>query len=44
MDYMEFSDNLAADTDPTNPDPDPDLDYSEGSAPVRGSAAGSRVM
>jgi hypothetical protein len=21
---MEFTDNLAADTDPTNPDPDPD--------------------
>jgi hypothetical protein len=24
MDYMEFNDNLATDTDPTNPDPDPD--------------------
>ncbi len=24
MDYGEFTDNLAADTDPTNPDPDPD--------------------
>jgi hypothetical protein len=24
MDYGQFSDDLAADTDPTNPDPDPD--------------------
>jgi hypothetical protein len=45
MDYMEFSDNLAADTDPTNPDPDPDdLDYGEEPAPVSGSAARLRVM
>ena len=44
MDYMEFSDNLAADTDPANPDPDPDdLDYGEEPAPVCGSAARSRV-
>jgi hypothetical protein len=28
MDYMEFSENLAADTNPTNRDPD-DLDYDE---------------
>jgi len=26
MDYGQFSDDLAADTDPTNPDPDPDDD------------------
>ncbi len=45
MDYMEFSDNLAAGTDPTNPDPDPDdLDYGEEAASVCGSAARSRVM
>jgi hypothetical protein len=30
MDYMEFSDNLAADNDPINRTPDPDdVDYSE---------------
>jgi hypothetical protein len=35
MDYMEFSDTLAADTDPTNPDPDPDdVNYGEDPAPV----------
>jgi hypothetical protein len=35
MDYMEFTDNLAADTDPTNPDPDPDdFDYGEEPVPV----------
>jgi hypothetical protein len=28
MDYGQFSDDLAADTDPTNPDPDPDDDFS----------------
>jgi hypothetical protein len=38
MDYMQFSDNLAADTDPINPHLDPDdVDYSE--EPAR-SAAG----
>jgi hypothetical protein len=26
MDYGQFSDDIAADTDPTNPDPDPDDD------------------
>jgi hypothetical protein len=37
MDYMEFTDNLAADTDPTNPDSDPDdPDYGEEPAPVCG--------
>jgi hypothetical protein len=35
MDYMQFSDALAADTDPTNPDPDPDdVNYGEDPAPV----------
>jgi hypothetical protein len=27
MDYGQFSDDLAADTDPTNPAPDPDADF-----------------
>jgi hypothetical protein len=45
MDYMEFSENLAADTDLTNPDPDPgEPGYGEEPAPVCGSAACSRVM
>jgi hypothetical protein len=45
MDYMEFSENLAADTDLTNPDPDPgEPGYGEAPAPVCGSAACSRVM
>jgi len=40
MDYMEFSDSLAADTDPTNPDPDPDkLDYGEEPTPLCGQPA-----
>jgi hypothetical protein len=37
MDYMEFCDVLAADTDPTSPDPDPDpdhLDCNDEPAPV----------
>ena len=35
MDYMQFSDALAADTDPTNPDPDPDdVNYGDDPAPV----------
>jgi hypothetical protein len=32
MDYGQFSDDLAADTDPTNPDPDPDESGSFGHA------------
>ena len=41
---MEFSDNLAADTDPANPDPDAgDRDYGEDPAPVCGSAGRSRA-
>jgi hypothetical protein len=37
MDYMEFSDNLAADTDHTNPDPDrDDFDYGHKPVPVCG--------
>jgi hypothetical protein len=35
MDYMEFSDALAADTDPTRPDPG-DRSYDEAPAPVCG--------
>ena len=40
MDYGQFGDDLAADTDPTNPAPDPDdddfgnLDYAEDPVPV----------
>jgi hypothetical protein len=36
MDYGQFSDDLAADTDPTNPDPDDygDTDHAEDPAPV----------
>lgn len=37
MDYMQFSEALAADTDPANPDPDPDdLGYGEEPASVCG--------
>jgi hypothetical protein len=34
MDYGQFSDDLAADTDPTNPDPDPDGDFGHAEDPV----------
>src|ERR1700677_2514076 len=34
MDYGQFSDDLAADTDPTNPDPDGDLGHAEDPLPV----------
>src|SRR5579859_6963987 len=42
MDYMEFSEDLAADTDPMNPDPDPgELD--DGEEARWASAASSRA-
>jgi hypothetical protein len=45
MDYMEFSEDLAADTDPTNPGPHFDeLDDGEEAVLVPGSAACSHVM
>jgi hypothetical protein len=34
MDYGQFSDDLAADTDPTDPHPDTDPDYAEDPVPV----------
>ena len=39
MDYGQFSDDLAADTDPTNPSPDLDLDPDPDPTPTRTSAA-----
>jgi hypothetical protein len=45
MDYLEFSEDLAADTDPTNPGPHFDeLDDGEEAVLVPGSAACSHVM
>ena len=34
MDYGQFSDDLAADTDPTDPHPDSDFDHAEDPVPV----------